>query len=354
MKCIYCQNDSKYSDRIGGKCPGCGKAFAFEPKNQDPLTDAAFKAAIDRVSSNEQVKWGVEHLRYEVWRLLSAKARKTRRAGWMVVGAGALLLTCAVTPLFVFAIIGGIAILVGILVISLSRRPSLEQSEFDRLYDRYTAAHGVPKTAIVRRPRQGPEPTRIAPDLLEYSFDRAVICDRARTVDLLVANQFHFENNCAILGAEGYPKHAFEIVRSMLKKNPKLEVFVLHDATVEGCALAKRLSTDPKWFGGQNLRIVDVGLRPAHAKFYPGMEVPADPAPQGVPEGGTHPEMAWLRKNKLELAVVRPDQIVKRLYRAMTNLPEPADGDNGGVSGSDVWIYGGDYGTSDGGADSFG
>ena len=104
-------------------------------------------------------------------------------------------------------------------------------------------AHGKPPGLIVRPSAQAPSRPRrvLESDLADYSFDRAVICDRARTVDLLLANNFHFENNCAVLSIDGYPPGPFETVRTMLKRNPKLQVFALHDATVEGCTLAHRL-----------------------------------------------------------------------------------------------------------------
>ncbi len=70
MKCIYCGQDSKFRDRTGRRCSHCHKHFAFEPKEGDPLTDMAFKSAIDAVSSGGQVRWGVEHLYYELCRRL--------------------------------------------------------------------------------------------------------------------------------------------------------------------------------------------------------------------------------------------------------------------------------------------
>ena len=67
VKCIYCGTDSKYTERSGGRCQ-CGKKFAFEPKTGDRFTDAGFKSAIDAVSVQGQVRWGVEHLYYELCR----------------------------------------------------------------------------------------------------------------------------------------------------------------------------------------------------------------------------------------------------------------------------------------------
>ena len=66
-------------------------------------------------------------------------------------------------------------------------------------------------TATNMDTRGTPTPKRtFDSDIADYSFDRAVICDRARTADLLIANNFHFENNCAVLSVDGYPPHAFE------------------------------------------------------------------------------------------------------------------------------------------------
>src|SRR5262249_17195627 len=161
---------------------------------------------------------------------------------------------------------------------------------------------------------QQPElPKDLEGDIGDYSFDRAVIVDRARTVDLLVANNFHFENNCAVLSIDGYPKGPFQTIKKMLKRNPKLQAFVLHDPALRGCRLAQQLVTDPEWFGGTGLRVIDLGLRPGHAGPFFGLLL----AGEGVllsDEDGIRPgEGVWLRKYKLELAAVRPEQVLKRL-----------------------------------------
>src|SRR5262249_59661346 len=123
----------------------------------------------------------------------------------------------------------------------------LDRTRFDRLWNHWQEVYGKPDGVIVRFQTPS-KPPAVEPDLGDYSFDRAVICDRARTVDLLLANNFHFENNCAVLSIDGYPKGPFETVRAMLKRNPRLQVFALHDASFAGCALAHRLANDTAWF----------------------------------------------------------------------------------------------------------
>jgi hypothetical protein len=211
----------------------------------------------------------------------------------------------------------------------------------------------VPEGAIVRKP-QLERRRAVEPDLADYSFDRAVICDRARTVDLLLANNFHFENNCAVLSIGGYPSRAFETVRAMLRRNPRLQVFALHDATGPGCAMPYRLAHEPDWFRGTT--VVDVGLRPGHAPPLVGLWIPA---PGKVKPGiAISPsEASWLSQHFLELAAIRPEQVLKRLYRAINRKPEPArrnDDDTNADVEVDADSFGSDASAADGGADGFG
>ena len=247
--------------------------------------------------------------------------------------------------------------------------------ELDRRIDRWVGEHGAPPGVIKRQPA-APPPEDAEPDLGDYSFDRAVICDRARTVDLLLANNFHFENNCAVLSVGGYPKGPFEVVRAMLKRNPQLAVYALHDATPEGCRLAHTLANDPEWFAGRTV-VIDVGLRPSQAAAFTGSFLPGSDRDLGDGEGVTKWEKAWLGKYRLEIAVIRPEQVVKRLFRAINQPaaqepgpgnvvylprrdPEPASstvfvGDSGGSSGEvGGTAMAAEAHDADGGFDAFG
>jgi DNA-directed RNA polymerase subunit RPC12/RpoP len=338
MKCTHCGRDSKYKERKdrGLVCAGCGHRFAFEPQNKDPFTDAAFRSAIDAVSASGQVRWGVEHLYYELCRRLWK-----RTFPWRHFFVTSFFASFA---LFVLRMWLAIPIVVPIwlmtwLLLRRYGRPmlvELEQPEFDSLWNRWLNVHGSPDGLIVRKSQR--IPTRLQePDIGDYSFDRAVICDRARTVDLLLANNFHFENNCAILSIGGYPEGPFEIVRGMLKRNPRLQVFALHDASVDGCQLAYRLANDDQWFKGQ-APVTDVALRPGHAAPFRGLWRAASPGATVIAGGGiVASELEWLGKYVLELAAIQPEQVLKRLFRAINRQEESGDGGGG-----------------DGGADSFG
>lgn len=359
MKCLRCGKDSKYPERQNGRCPGCQKPFAFEPRRGDPLTDAAFQAAIDRVSSGGTVRFCDDHLKYEVARRL--RPRTLKRAVGAVVASGiAMLWMVGSGALPALALLPGSAG-AGALFWALRRQPRLlVDIDFTRLWTKWRSAHGAPAKLIERRsthPYREPPP-----DIGNYSFDRAVLCDRETTADLLLGNNFHFENNCAVLSVTGYPPGAFELVRRMLRQNPRLEIFVLHDATKEGCTLAHRLGSDPDWFPGY--AIVDVGLHPsqAAAPAFTGLLTRAAGHVRPEPGIGAS-DAAWLSQYSLELAAIRPEQVLKRLFRAITakegGKRVGRDGGSSAATGDggyavDDSSFSSDADASDGGADSFG
>lgn len=321
MICIRCQNDATYPERKETrKCPKCGERFAFEPRENDPFSDKAFENAIDAVSSSGQVKWGVEHLYYELCR--KKKPTNVLAIILVILSTIGTLTLIAIKPILLLVHIPVSLVLLW-LTTRRTMRAELPRGDFERMWDRWGVVHGKPKGVIARKPQEDKPVRAPEPDIGDYSFDRAVICDRARTVDLLLANNFHFENNCAVLSVGGYPQQAFETVRRMLRRNPRLEVFVLHDITPEGCRLAHRLANDPEWFKGMGIRIVDVGLRPVHAAPFKKL---FQDSTREIPWGGgiSREEARWLSKHQLELAVIRPEQIVKRLFRAMSQSQQAA------------------------------
>jgi len=356
MKCIYCQNDSKYRDRTDGRCPSCKHAFAFEPGGQtrDTLTDLAFLRAIERVSAKGSVHWTAENLYYEL-------CRSQKRYPWAMGFVGLLffVVILALSSSFWWALAtgGGLGLLLTVGSYIDARYARFDRTVFLKSLTRWRQIHGEPAGYIAQKALPAAAaPPALEADIPEYSFDRAVICDRPETVDLLIANNFHFENNCAVLGIDGYPPSTFAIVRKMLKRNPRLQIFALHDASIKGCGMARRLAKDPEWFLGHTA-IIDVGLRPAHAEAFKGLwEHSFEELHPEDAEGISPTELRWLRRNKLPLSVVRPEQLIKRLFRAIsqhgeqsTALVAPSE-----VVHSDVVILASEATVIDGGGDSFG
>jgi hypothetical protein len=378
--CARCGRDSKARERSGGLCPSCHKEFAFAPGG--PFTDRAFASAIDAVSASGHLRWGVEHLCYDLARRMGKRTPFARILGLVGCGLVAVASTALAALLLggafvvglasrgahgsgngpvLLAIIGtGAALFAGWCWIRLARTPRphfllLTPAVFEPLWQRWLAVHGTPAGLIVRRQSTTPKKRPAEADIGDYSFDRAVICDRSRTVDLLLANNFHFENNCAVLAISGYPAGPFETVRAMLKRNPKLHVFALHDATPNGCRMAHRLAHDSEWFQG-HVPVTDVGLRPRHAAPLDGLLLPAGEGPVVAGQGLTDEEALWLSTYALELAAIRPEQVLKRLYAAINQKKDDAQDETWASSGVayDDDSFSSDAGDSDSGADSFG
>jgi len=341
VKCIHCHTDSKYAARTNRSCPKCQHQFAFEPKAGDPLTDGAFQAALERISSGGTVRFTDRNLYYEIVRRTQ---HRSKALPWVLAALAVFSLLLGVFASAFFFFPAGLLSIATIITWP-GKLAKLSFTQFSRHLGRWNQVHGVPKGLIVRKePAQGPLVRALPPDIQHYSFDRAVVTDRAETVDLLLANNFHFENNCAVLSVDGYPEPAFDVVRGMLKNNPKLAVYVLHDATPKGCSLAGHLATND-WFQ-PSASIVDVGLAPEHARPFRGCW-------QVAGEWTAASGAGWLAHYSLELAVVRPEQIIKRLFRALSNTDRLVRG-GGELYFVDSGAFSSDASASDGGGDSFG
>ena len=98
----------------------------------------------------------------------------------------------------------------------------------------------------------------------DYSFDKLLVCETTEIAQFLIANNFHFENNCAVLSITGYPENIFDTILEMVKPNPKLKVYALHHCTPKGIGLVDHLRTSENWFAGYDIAIYNIGLLPRH------------------------------------------------------------------------------------------
>jgi hypothetical protein len=120
----------------------------------------------------------------------------------------------------------------------------------------------LPIAKMLPSPRDTNENAAVSPDVSAYSFDRVVVCDRPEIAQFLIANNFHFENNCAVLSITGYPQSIFDTTMQMLRRNPDLKVYALHDCTPRGIGLVNHLRASPNWFPNSSAVIIDIGLLP--------------------------------------------------------------------------------------------
>lgn len=117
------------------------------------------------------------------------------------------------------------------------------QNDFHGWLNRWRQINGS-ILKILPSPNQENTPATVNPDVTAYSFDRLVVSDTASIAQLLIANNFHFENNCAILSITGYPQSIFDTTMQMLRRNPDLKVYAIHDCNPRGIGLVHNLRTN--------------------------------------------------------------------------------------------------------------
>jgi hypothetical protein len=190
------------------------------------------------------------------------------------------------------------------------------------------------------------------PNVTNYSFDRLVVCQSDEIAQMLIANNFHFENNCAILSISGYPQRIFDTTMQMLRRNPELRVFAFHDCSPEGMKLANELRTNSRWFPDETIVIVDIGLSPrqilaAKRDMFIQSSKNSAQASQllavSLRENLSKVELEWLDNgNFVELESFTPQQLIQVLNRSIANSQQGELGEDGTlilVGGSDSSFY---------------
>ena len=197
-----------------------------------------------------------------------ASARLLQVIGGIILIAGSYFSLAILNNFFVFAI----SVILGISSIYLGtvqrRRTNqisnefvLQSGEFTGWLGRWSQINGT-IAKMLPSPTEQSLPTQINNDVTDYSFERLIVCDSAKIAQLLIANNFHVENNCAILSVTGYPQNIFDTVMEMVRRNQELKVYVLHDCSPKGVGLVHHLRTNPNWFENTNITIYDLGLLP--------------------------------------------------------------------------------------------
>ncbi|NEQ65835.1 MAG: hypothetical protein F6K21_10105 [Symploca sp. SIO2D2] len=356
MKCIKCGTDNNLQDRVAnqGRCKNCHHRFAFEPMTMSAktrFTDQFFAKLLNDISANNTLYFTQKQLFYLLEKRLAKKERKTDAVG--IIGCGLILVVIGF-----FAIVTAIGwpfIVIGLLVVffgwlksqSKAKYPRtlvINQSMTEAWLERWEQANHTPEK-FLQQPRQQSIPVNIEPDIAIYSFDRLVVCDRAEIAQMLIANNFHFDNNCAVLSITGYPQSIFEPTMQMLRNNPNLQVYGLHDCSPDGMKLLHQLQTDANWFAQSNMVIADVGLLPRQfmatkrnmpIQITETSAAAAKALPTEIRQNLLPQELAWLESgNFVELESFTPLRLMQSLNSSIAksnrNIIESSDQGLGGM-----------------------
>jgi hypothetical protein len=201
----------------------------------------------------------------------------------------------------------------------------VKQNQFDEWLNKWNSINNSP-AKMLASPQTSSLPAAPNPEVTAYSFDRVVICDRPEIAQLLISNNFHFENNCAILTIDGYPQSIFTTTMEMLRRNPDLKVYVLHDCSPTGIQLVHRLRAEENWFPDPAIPIIDVGILPRQIMENLDVMTPQSVASAQAAQRLTadlraslNPdELAWLDAGcYLELESFPPQKLIQILHRAI-------------------------------------
>ncbi|MBE9216980.1 hypothetical protein IQ247_30745 [Plectonema cf. radiosum LEGE 06105] len=207
----------------------------------------------------------------------------------------------------------------------------INQNLFQEWVNRWEQINGA-MTNMLPPPRQQNTPATINSDITAYSFDRVVVCDSAEVAQLLIANNFHFENNCAVLSVTGYPEDIFSTVMEMLRRNSDLKVYALHNASPRGVSLVNHLRTSPNWFLNTDVTIYDLGLLPRQLMnnsqvFIQSSEESIEDAKKlsiDIKRDLTEAEITWLESGKyVELESFTPQKILRVVTQGIAKSTQP-------------------------------
>ena len=378
MKCIQCNVDNNLKDRIAnqGRCSNCKHPFAFEPTSMESnlrFTDGFFAKALADISANGTLYFTRKQLLY----LLEKRLARKFSSGMIIAGYFFVALVGFVVLSIsgLGAIVLGYLFLIGVVIPFILRRwpPKRRLQQLLEISKFITITDAMLDDWLQQWQRFNPPPTRLLPppsasaslapaaadDVTAYSFDRVLVCDSVAIAQLLIANNIHFEHNCAVLSISGYPQAIFATTMAMLLRNPDLQVIALHNCSPSGVALINELRTSPDWYLDSGQVIFDLGLLPrqvAAARGHDYIQVSADSAqsarvmPPEVVKQLSATELKWLEAGYfVDLESFTPQKlmhIVSQGIGRMQNLGEDV-GDNlilvGGFGSDDVtFVYASD------------
>ncbi|MDY6803284.1 MAG: hypothetical protein SXA11_05690 [Cyanobacteriota bacterium] len=384
MKCVNCDKDNNLKERYENawRCKYCKHPFAFEPQAEDMFTDVFFKRAVAAVSSENTLFFTEKQLAYLLEKRLKNRKIENYFRDCLVMGfwIGCLAKLPDGIFLFIIASIIGITttnlseltqkqyvrfanplvILIGIAGIIISHKlaivndnmkyvffymgislglflnylDKIQRNRSDRILKKcefatpeavnnwlscWTEINGSVEK-LLPPPTEESSNIEVSSDISAYSFDRLVVCESADMTQLLIANNFHFEHNCAVLSITGYPQKIFNTVMEMLRRNCDLKVYAFHNASPFGVSLLHRLRTSSNWFANSEVAIYDLGLFPRHIFSSSNMWIlnssesagAAEEMPTAVRENLSADEIAWLEAgNYVELDSFSPQRLLR-------------------------------------------
>ena len=319
MKCPNCRNNQKYKD--GMRCNMCQYKFALDPKEYFNISDAAFKAVIDKLSGAGQFYYTYNQLYVQVYKAV----RKKHHVKFFELSCFGIILV-----LITFALMGSFKVrweyiiavsfilfcILMFLTSIASKRPfKLEAKIPARIITTYKSLHPLKNLADGTKFRHLNKKT-LDTEFLEYAPEQILITERNDMADMLLFNRFHFDNKTLVLSAKKYPGAAFNACQGFLANHPDIPVFLIHDCSEEGLKMQGKLLTNKSWnLKGKNLN--NLGLHPKDVdNLKSPVWIPANKDKNILTQGSAHENIN--QGFTMPLDIASPSAIIGSLTMAIT------------------------------------
>ena len=419
MRCINCGRDNKLKDRIAnnGRCYYCNHPFAFEPTDmrvKAKFTDPFFAKLLTDISAENTLFFTGQQFQYFLHKRLKGKSgnggcgplipffiffhiillavplflwiinllfvivfyrvsisednnyqiRKAYLKTLIIYGICILVIGIFISIILdsfisftLFTLLGMGSIYLGLITqinTKISQIIVVSENQVNQWLNRWQEINGSLYHLLSSPNTERFNPVNLGAN--SYSFDRVIVCDKPEIVQFLIRNNFHFENNCAVLSIDGYPQSIFNTVIEMLKRNPDLQVYGLHDASAKGVSLIHELRNNEQWFKDSSVNIYDLGISPKQILKNPKYVIlnsqesasKAQRLPQEVKNNLTPEELTWLESgNFVELESFSPKILLQIISRgiSLSALPNGYESfitleDNSNLGTTGVYVYG--------------
>jgi hypothetical protein len=343
MICPHCSQNIKYKERSNFSCSKCGKIFAFEPKT-DPLklTDTRFRNAWYKISNNKTCFFTAGQLQY----LLHRKLAK-RRPGLLAV---AIILT-VIAP--VFAILSFIALFNraddntlfyiwgGAIVLFIAAAVGGFFLWYNRVYQKIPLSVEIIQSLNSFKPDVLNRWERvyktkldklITPEVLQQhqppppeTLKGFLVCADKDVLQCLAANRIDEKLGLGLIQL-AQPTAKGELKKiEYAKTRSNLPVFVLHEASVEGCNLKSEF-LQTFWKTAEQKRVIDIGLRPAKTMTSNLIHQQQSPFDSFSPANLTAEEINFLKAGYYTpLLALTPERLIKYVTNAVAKPLQAAE-----------------------------
>ncbi|MEP6925425.1 MAG: hypothetical protein ABI954_13240 [Pyrinomonadaceae bacterium] len=326
MICPHCNQNLLYKERSGKKCSKCKHEFAFEPKTDSlGLHDARFRKVIGKIGADGKVYFTSGQLQHFLSRKKIKNSVNTI-LGWLVFASVASIVITVIIAISTGTIaLFGLAFLIAVVFVTLlitfrqvEGDLNLTQSNFvfeSDVIGRWRSIYKQLPANLLNKQLLSQNPQNLD------KVRAVLVCPELEVRVCLLGNQTSKDLGLLLFDPYQSPGKSTKEME-FIQQRRDLPIFVLHDASIEGCLLKEEFVR--KHLGNDRSRkVYDIGLRPQTAIKAKLMRLRAKPSKVSADsikeiKGLAPEEIAWLENgNYTPLLALTPTHLIKYVTRAV-------------------------------------